>query len=60
MSELERTKITIIKNMRRLCAHCANGNFPHNCPVQQITAQIAQIKGIPLIVNSEFKGVIFS
>jgi hypothetical protein len=59
MSELEKTKSIILKNMQRLCAHCANGNFPHQCPVQQLSAQIEQIRGVPLIVNSEFRGVIF-
>jgi hypothetical protein len=59
MSELERTKSTIIKNIKRLCAHCANGNHPHNCPVQQLADQVAKINGVPLIVNSEFKGVLF-
>jgi nitrate reductase beta subunit len=59
MSELEKTKNVIIQNMQRLCAHCANGNFPHSCPVQQLSKQIENIRGVPLIVNNEFRGVIF-
>ena len=59
MSEAELIKNTIINNMQKLCAHCANGQHNHKCPLQSISDQIRQIKGIPLIVNDEFKGIIF-
>lgn len=59
MSELEQTKNTIIKNIEKLCAHCNNGNYQHDCPVKKITEQISKIRGIPLIVNDEFRGVLF-
>ncbi|MEK7651796.1 MAG: hypothetical protein AAB351_01120 [Patescibacteria group bacterium] len=58
MSELEKTKNIIIKNIQRLCAHCVNG-VEHDCPVRKITEQISGIRGVPLIVNDEFRGVIF-
>ena len=57
MSEFENIKSTILKNINRLCAHCVNG-VEHDCPMQKISAQISGIKGIPLIVNDEFKGII--
>lgn len=59
MSELELIKNRIIDNVQRLCAHCVNGNIEHHCPLQQISEQIASIKGVPLIVNDEFRGIIF-
>lgn len=58
MSELEKTKNTIIQNIQRLCAHCMSGQV-HNCPVKNISEQISSIRGIPLIVNDEFRGIIF-
>ncbi len=60
MSELEKTKDIIIKNIHRLCAHCVNGNFTHDCPIQRLSAQISNLQGVPLIVNNEFRGVIFA
>ena len=59
MSELEKKKISIIQNIQNLCAHCANGNYQHDCPIKKIAEQISNIRGIPLIVNDEFRGVIF-
>jgi hypothetical protein len=59
MHELEYKKHTIVNQLHRLCAHCATGSQkPHRCPVQLIAKQVAAIKGIPLIVNNEFKGVV--
>jgi nitrate reductase beta subunit len=58
MSELEQTKNTIIQNIQRLCAHCVNGQA-HDCPIRKISEQVSLIRGIPLIVNDEFRGVIF-
>lgn len=61
MSELEIKKLNIVSQLRGLCAHCATHNpKAHNCPIQQISARIQAIRGVPLIVNSEFKGVLFS
>lgn len=59
MSEMESIKSIIIQNVQRLCAHCMNGNHDHNCPVQKIAEQVVGIKGVPLIVNDEFRGIIF-
>jgi nitrate reductase beta subunit len=59
MSEAELIKNTIINNMQKLCAHCVNGNLNHNCPLHIISEQIKKISGVPLIVNNEFKGIIF-
>ena len=61
MSELEKKKLNIMAQLRNLCAHCATHSVqPHRCPVQEISARIELISGVPLIVNNEFKGVIFS
>lgn len=61
MSELELTKTNIVKELRRLCAHCANGGSPlHRCPVQEISARVSNLRGIPLIVNDQFKGALWT
>ncbi len=59
MSEFEKIKDILIKDMQKLCAHCSSGNFPHECPIKHISAELAGIRGVPLMVNSEFRGIIF-
>lgn len=60
MSELEQKKNKIVQELRGLCAHCACGNNEHsNCPVQALTMQISSLRGVPLMVNNEFKGVLW-
>ncbi len=58
MSELERSKNKIVTQLQGLCAHCAAGR-EHDCPVQQIAREIKAISGIPLLVNNEFRGVVW-
>jgi len=61
MSELEKKKFDIVSQLRSLCAHCACGNrLAHRCPVQEISARIAALSGVPLTVNNEFKGLLLS
>ena len=57
MSEFEINKIQIVSQLSRLCAHCSNGRL-HNCPMQDIAAKVQSLKGVPLIVNNEFKGLL--
>ena len=59
MSELETKKNTIVSQLRKLCAHCATSRV-HNCPVQRIALQVQAIRGVPLIVNNEFLGAVWS
>lgn len=59
MSELETSKINILRQLQGLCAHCANKRA-HNCPVQRIALQVKAIRGVPLIVNNEFRGVLWA
>lgn len=59
MSDLELTKKEIITKLQQLCAHCATGK-KHMCSVQRISMQVKAFSGIPLIVNNEFRGLIFS
>lgn len=59
MSELEIKKNTILKQLQRLCAHCTTGRT-HNCPVQEIAVRVQAIRGIPLIVNNEFRGALWT
>jgi GAF domain-containing protein len=60
MSELQKQKLNILAQLRGLCAHCSSdSNRPHYCPVQQISARIQALRGVPLIVNSQFKGVLW-
>jgi len=61
MNELVKIKSQIVLQLHGLCAHCATGNKNgHRCPIQEITARIESIKGVPLMVNNEFKGVLFN
>jgi len=58
MSQLEKTKQNILAQLKNLCAHCASGRN-HDCPVQGISARVEAIRGVPLIVNNEFRGVLW-
>jgi len=58
MSELEKSKNHIVTELQGLCAHCSAGR-EHNCPIQQIASEIKAISGIPLLVNNEFRGVVW-
>ena len=61
MSELEKTKLNIYQQLKSLCAHCNCGQSKqHHCPVQEISVRIQALRGVPLIVNSEFRGVLFA
>ncbi len=61
MSELQKRKFNILSQLQGLCAHCAtNSSKEHRCPVREISVRIQSIRGVPLIVNSEFKGVLFA
>jgi hypothetical protein len=59
MSEVESSKTQIIRQLKGLCAHCANSQ-EHVCPMQEITARIENIRGIPLMVNDEFRGMLWT
>ena len=58
MNALEKTKKQIMSQLSRLCAHCVSGK-PHKCPVQSISAEVSSIHGVPLLVNNEFRGVLW-
>lgn len=58
MSDLELSKIRILRQLRKICAHCAAGR-EHSCPLQTIASQVKSISGVPLIVNNEFRGVLW-
>lgn len=61
MSELEKQKQNIMSQLKGLCAHCAtHSSQQHRCPVQEISFRVQSLRGVPLIVNSEFKGVLFA
>lgn len=61
MSEMQKIKFNILSQLQGLCAHCAtNSRRDHSCPVKEISARVQSLRGVPLIVNSEFKGVLFS
>lgn len=61
MSELQKQKLNILIQLKSLCAHCSCGrNIPHKCPVKEISAKVESLSGVPLIVNSQFKGVLFA
>lgn len=53
-------KENIVSQLFSLCAHCATGNTrQHRCPAREISARVQALKGVPLIVNSQFKGVLW-
>lgn len=60
MSELQKMKIQIVSQLRGLCAHCAlDPRREHVCPVREISARVESLRGVPLMVNNEFKGVLW-
>jgi len=60
MSEFEIKKIQILKELQGLCAHCACGNSNHRCIVREIADRVESIRGVPLMVSGEFKGIIWA
>lgn len=60
MSEMDKIKQNIVIQLKGLCAHCACGKkFPHKCPVEELSSRVLSLQGVPLIVNSHFKGVLW-
>jgi hypothetical protein len=57
MSEFEKQKYTVISQLKGLCAHCAN-EVNHNCKLQAIVSEVANLSGVPLIVNDRFNGLL--
>jgi len=58
MSEVEKVKQNIVNQLTGLCAHCACGRTDdHACPIKPLALRVQSLTGVPLIVNSEFKGV---
>ena len=55
MSELDKTKYEAIAALKNLCARCMD-DMEHVCPVRQ---EIEAIRGIPVIVNSRLRHVVF-
>lgn len=61
MSEAQKQKLNIISQLRGLCAHCAtNSSREHRCPVKEISLRVESLRGVPLVVNSEFKGMLWA
>jgi hypothetical protein len=58
MSDLELSKNKIIRQLQKICAHCALER-EHDCPLRTIASQVKSITGVPLIVNNEFRGVLW-
>ncbi len=59
MSEFEKQKYTVISQLKRLCAHCAN-DVDHECRLQRMVSELNTLTGVPLIVNSRFNGLLIS
>jgi hypothetical protein len=59
MSEMEKIKTIIVQNIHLLCAHCVNGS-KHTCQFKDIERSILNLRGVPLIVNNEFRGVLMN
>jgi hypothetical protein len=56
MSEFEKQKFTIIRQLKSLCAHCTN-EVNHICKLQKIVSDVTGLSGVPLIVNDRFNGL---
>lgn len=59
MSEFEKKKFNITREIKGLCAHCSNG-VPHKCRVQTIAEEVAKLNGVPLMVNDSFSGLLLA
>lgn len=59
MTQLDKTKYEAISVLKNLCARCKEGKL-HTCPVQQVTKQIQELNGVPVIVNTKLYHVVFS
>lgn len=60
MSEAQKIKLNIMEQLKHLCAHCATSTLTqHNCPVKSIALRVQSLHGVPLMVNSEFKGMLW-
>lgn len=59
MSEADKIKNSLLESIHMLCAHCVNGNTNHQCALKNIYEQVSRINGLPLMVNNEFRGMIF-
>jgi len=61
MSETQKLKFNIVNQLRSLCAHCSTqSEQAHNCPVQEIALSVEHLQGVPLMVNSQFKGMLWN
>lgn len=60
MSEMEKTKQSILDQLSGLCAHCSTRSTrEHFCPVKQIALRVQHLQGVPLVVNNQFKGLLW-
>ena len=61
MSEAQKIKQNIVEQLQGLCAHCSCGNKQsHRCPIREISLRIESLRGVPLVVNSQFKGMLWA
>lgn len=61
MSEIEKAKFNIVKQLHGLCAHCSTrSQKAHRCPAKEISARVQALRGVPLVVNSQFKGMLWA
>jgi hypothetical protein len=60
MSEQQKLKFNIVSQLKSLCAHCATKNIHHNCPISEIASRIEHLEGVPLMVNAQFKGMLWN
>lgn len=59
MSEFEKQKSNIASQLKNLCAHCSN-HIEHNCKIRTLADQVSSLSGVPLIVNDQFNGLLFT
>lgn len=59
MNEFEMQKNAIIRQLKSLCAHCSN-NARHICKLKAIAREVADLSGVPLLVNDSFNGILLT
>ena len=61
MPEYEIKKNLIISELRSLCAHCmTKSQVAHRCPVKELSLRVESLQGVPLVVNNQFKGLLWN
>lgn len=59
MNKLDKTKSEAINTLKKLCSRCKTG-LQHSCPIANLVQEVADLRGIPIIVNDNLYHVVFN